>query len=321
MLFSGVRSSCDMLARNSDLYFEVSASSVAFSSTARRARSISWFLRSTSTLRSASCCAFCSSCSFVCCSSTCCVCNSAASCCDCLSNPSVCIVASIELSTMPMPVVSCSRKVICNAVNGLMEASSMTALTWLSNKIGSTTMFLGGTLNKTDEIGMAVAGTSLISRRRLSAAHCPTRHSPQLKLLSSYADAGIRGQQLELRRVLGLHLIDHALLGVHQRGQFGEQQTADGRQIALALQHVGELSQVSLEPILLGVAVGGEPQVVDHRVDVVLELGHLTARLHLDRAGEIALGDGGRHLGDGTHLRRQIGGEQVDVAGQVLPGA
>ena len=32
MLLSGVRSSCDMLARNSDLYFEVSASSVAFSS-------------------------------------------------------------------------------------------------------------------------------------------------------------------------------------------------------------------------------------------------------------------------------------------------
>ncbi len=41
MLLSGVRSSCDMLARNSDLYFEVSASSVAFSSTARRACSIS----------------------------------------------------------------------------------------------------------------------------------------------------------------------------------------------------------------------------------------------------------------------------------------
>src|SRR5271156_6664876 len=38
---SGVRSSCDMLARNSDLYLEVSASSVAFSSSARRACSIS----------------------------------------------------------------------------------------------------------------------------------------------------------------------------------------------------------------------------------------------------------------------------------------
>ena len=42
---SGVRSSCDMFARNSDLYFEVSASSAAFSSSARRACSISWFLR------------------------------------------------------------------------------------------------------------------------------------------------------------------------------------------------------------------------------------------------------------------------------------
>ena len=34
MLLSGVRSSCDMLARNSDLYFDVSANSVAFSSRA-----------------------------------------------------------------------------------------------------------------------------------------------------------------------------------------------------------------------------------------------------------------------------------------------
>ena len=35
MLFSGVRSSCDIFARNSDLYLEVSASSLAFSSSAR----------------------------------------------------------------------------------------------------------------------------------------------------------------------------------------------------------------------------------------------------------------------------------------------
>ena len=40
-LFSGVRSSCDMLARNSDLYFEVSASCLAFSSSACRACSTS----------------------------------------------------------------------------------------------------------------------------------------------------------------------------------------------------------------------------------------------------------------------------------------
>ena len=80
MLLSGVRSSCDMLARNSDLYFEVSASSVAFSSRARRACSISWFLRSTSAFCSASCCALMASSSLVCCSSFCWLCNSPASC-------------------------------------------------------------------------------------------------------------------------------------------------------------------------------------------------------------------------------------------------
>ena len=50
---SGVRSSCDMLARNSDLYFDVNANSAAFSSSARRACSTSWLLRSTSTFCSA----------------------------------------------------------------------------------------------------------------------------------------------------------------------------------------------------------------------------------------------------------------------------
>ena len=48
-LLSGVRNSCDMFARNSDLYFEVSANCLAFSSRAWRACSTSRFLRSTST--------------------------------------------------------------------------------------------------------------------------------------------------------------------------------------------------------------------------------------------------------------------------------
>src|SRR6266446_6740947 len=46
---SGVRNSCDMFAKNSDLYFDVSANSAAFSSRARRASSTSLFFRSTST--------------------------------------------------------------------------------------------------------------------------------------------------------------------------------------------------------------------------------------------------------------------------------
>ncbi len=41
-LFSGVRSSCDMFAMNSDLYLDETASSAAFSSTSRLASSTSW---------------------------------------------------------------------------------------------------------------------------------------------------------------------------------------------------------------------------------------------------------------------------------------
>ena len=92
-------------------------------------------------------------------------------------------------------------------------------------------------------------------------------------------------------------------------------------QVALTLHHAAELREVGLQPVLLGVALGGDPQIADHRVDVVLELGHLAARLDLNRARQVALRHRGRHFGDGAHLGRQVRGEQVHVGGQVLPGA
>ncbi len=70
MLLSGVRSSWDMLARNSDLYFEVSASSVGLFFQ-RAARLFDFlvlaFHLDVAARRAAA--AFCSSCSLVCCSS------------------------------------------------------------------------------------------------------------------------------------------------------------------------------------------------------------------------------------------------------------
>jgi hypothetical protein len=35
----------------------------------------------------------------------------------------------MELSTMPMLAVNCSRNIVCSAVNWVTEASSITALT------------------------------------------------------------------------------------------------------------------------------------------------------------------------------------------------
>jgi hypothetical protein len=132
---------------------------------------------------------------------------------------------------------------------------------------------------------------------------------------------GIGRSQFEPGRLLIFHLVDDALVRVDERRQFREQEAADRGEIALALQHVGEFGQVGLEPILLGIAVGGKPQVVDHRIDVVFQFGHFAARIHLNRAGQVALGHRGRHFGDGAHLRREVGGKEVDVAGEMLPGA
>ena len=208
-------------------------------------------------------------------------------------------------------------------MNSWTEASSITALTWLSNSTGSTMLLRGVTLNRAELIGTVLVRhlgdqhAAFVDRALADQAFA----QPQRLRVAVGAVVGVGREQLQPGLLLVLHLIDHALVGVDQRRQFGQQQPADRGQIALALQHVGEFRQVGLEPVLFGVAVGGEPQIVDHGVDVVFELGHFAARFDLNRARQVALGDGGRHFGDGAHLGGQVGGQQVDVAGQVLPGA
>ena len=92
-------------------------------------------------------------------------------------------------------------------------------------------------------------------------------------------------------------------------------------QIALALQHAGEAREVGLQPILFGVAVGREPEVVDHGVDVVFEIGDFAAGFHLNGSRQVAFGHGGGDFRDGAHLVGQVIGEQVHVAGKILPGS
>src|SRR5262249_53175869 len=65
---------------------------------------------------------------------------------------------------------------------------------------------------------------------------------------------------------------------------------------------------------------GEGAELIHHRVDGVLELEDFALHIDGDLAVEVAAGDGGRHLGDVTHLCGEVGGEQVDVVGQILPG-
>ncbi len=151
---SGVRSSCDMLARNCDLYFEVSASCSAFSSTSCLASSTSRFFLSTSSFCRVSWRAFSSSSSLVCCSSSCCVCSSSAMLCDWRSSSSVRMVASMVATTMPSDSSSWSMKASWTVVKGWKEASSMTPLTSLSKRMGTTTMFSGAASPSAEPIMM-----------------------------------------------------------------------------------------------------------------------------------------------------------------------
>src|SRR5262249_56913595 len=68
--------------------------------------------------------------------------------------------------------------------------------------------------------------------------------------------------------------------------------------------------------------LGGERvELVHHGVDGVLELQNLALHVHGDLAGQVAARHRRGHLGDVADLGGEVGGEQVDVVGEVLPGA
>ncbi len=86
--------------------------------------------------------------------------------------------------------------------------------------------------------------------------------------------------------------------------------------------------RLAAEPAL-GTDLPGDPgdlsgeggQLVDHRVDGLLQLQDLPARGDVDLLREVALGHGRGDLGDGTHLGREVSGHEVDRIREVQPGA
>ena len=202
-LLSGVRSSCDMFARNSDLYFEVSASCSAFSSSAWRACSTSWFLRSTSWFWCASRRAFSCSSWLVCCSSCWRLCSSSASDCDCVSRSSVREFASIVLITMPIDSVSWSRNAWWTGLKRSSDASSRTPRTSPSKTTGSTSTSIAAFSLRPEAMRNAADGTLVSRIFSLSIAHWPTRPSPRSTDLAVrlLAARGVAREQLQLRHV------------------------------------------------------------------------------------------------------------------------
>src|SRR5439155_18602208 len=67
---------------------------------------------------------------------------------------------------------------------------------------------------------------------------------------------------------------------------------------------------------------GGEGvELVDHDVDRVLQLEDLAPDLDGNLLGEVALLHGRGDVGDVAHLGGEVGGQLVDVVGEVSPGA
>ena len=88
--------------------------------------------------------------------------------------------------------------------------------------------------------------------------------------------------------------------------------------------HIGLAAQFAFRTYLARHArdFGGErAELIHHGVDGVLQLQNFAARIHRDLSGQIALGYGGGHSGDVTHLIGQVAGHGVDRIGQILPGS
>ena len=104
--------------------------------------------------------------------------------------------------------------------------------------------------------------------------------------------------------------------GVHVLGQV----QPDARHAA----HVRLAAELALGADLARDArdlVGEGGELVDHRVDRVLQLGDLARGDHGDLAAQVAVRDGGRHVCDVPDLGGEVAGERVHVLGQVAPDA
>jgi hypothetical protein len=143
----------------------------------------------------------------------------------------------------------------------------------------------------------------------------------QLENLSAHVDGDLAGEVAaghgrrdlgdvaDLGRQVGrqeIHVVREVLPRPGHAGHRGlAAQPAFGADLARNARHFG----------------GKSVQLIDHRVQRFLQLQDLAADVDGDLLGEVAAGDGRRDLGDVADLRRQVRRHEVDVVGEVFPGA
>src|SRR6185295_6162065 len=131
--------------------------------------------------------------------------------------------------------------------------------------------------------------------------------------LPRHVAAGDRGRDLgdvaDLRRQVRAHDVDRVGEVLPRAGDTGDDRL--DAEAALGADLAGDARDL-----------GGErSQLLDHRVDGLLELQDLAANVDRDLARQVAVGDRDRDLGDVAHLAGQVRRHRVDVVGQVLPRA
>ena len=123
----------------------------------------------------------------------------------------------------------------------------------------------------------------------------------------------------------------------HRRGDVGDVADLAGQVAGHEIDAVGQVLPGARDPSHVGLAaqpafgadlarhpgdLGGErAELIDHRVDGVLQLQNLAFDVNRDLFGEVAVGDRSGHLRDISHLRGQVARHRIDAISQVLPGS
>src|SRR5262249_21383785 len=131
-----------------------------------------------------------------------------------------------------------------------------------------------------------------------------------------------------LRQVAGRDRGGHLRDVAHLRGQVLRQQVDVVGQVLPGPADAGH-HRLRAQPALdadgardAGDLLGEDAERLGHAVQRVGQRGDLALRLDADQLlGQVAVRDGGDDLDDAAHLRGQVRGHEVDVVGEVLPGA